>query len=169
MLRGLLKREGGTIMKKEMNRKKIVDAVLTLSLIFVLSFLLNYIWESVHEAFLYKKHSFNAEKYILMMLRVSTVDAFIILGIYFGVAALWKDILWLQKMKKNQVYASCLAGLVIAAIIEYWNVLLKEEWSYTLHMPTVFGIGISPLIQLSATGLLTFWVSRRILYQKETC
>lgn len=152
-----------------MNRKKIRYAILTLSLIFTLSFLLNYIWESVHEAFLYNKHSFNAGEYILMMLRVSTVDAVIILGIYLGVAAGWKDILWLQKILKMQVYISCLAGLLIAAIIEYWNVLVKKEWSYAPGMPTIFGIGLSPLLQLSTTGLLTFWVIRRILYQKETC
>jgi hypothetical protein len=152
-----------------MNRKKIRDTVLTLSLILILSFLLNYIWESVHEAFLYEKHSFHAEKYTLMMLRVATVDAFIILGIYLGVATLWKDILWLQKMRKLQVYISCLAGLLIAAIIEYWNVLVVKEWSYAPGMPTIFGIGLSPLLQLSTTGLLTFWVVRRILYQKKAC
>jgi hypothetical protein len=152
-----------------MNQKKIRDAALTLLLIFILSFLLNYIWESVHEAFFYTKHSFKAEKYILMMLRVSTVDAFIILGIYLGVAVLWKDILWLQKMLRIQVYIACAAGLLIAALIEYWNVLLKKEWSYNLYMPTVLGIGISPLVQLSATGLLTFWIVRRILYQRRTC
>ena len=151
-----------------MNRKKIRDTVLTLSLILILSFLLNYIWESVHEAFLYEKHSFHAEKYTLMMLRVATVDAFIILGIYLGVATLWKDILWLQKMLRIQVYISFLAGLLIAAIIEYWNVLVVKEWSYAPGMPTLFGIGLSPLLQLSTTGLLTFWVVRRILNQNKT-
>jgi len=152
-----------------MNRKNIKDAVLTLLLIFVLSFLLNYIWESVHEAFLYKKHSFSAEKYTLMMLRVSTVDAIIIPGIYLGVAALWKDILWIKKMTGAQVCVSGLAGLVIAATIEYRYALVAKEWSYTPLMPTVFGIGVSPLIQLSISGLSAFWLTRRILYQKRAC
>ena len=152
-----------------MDRGKTRDVILTLPLIFVVSFMLNYIWESVHEAFLYKAFKCIADKYIVMMLIASVPDALMILGIYLLVAALWKDILWLQKMKKNQVYTACLAGLVFAAAIEYWNVLANKNWSYTIYMPTIFGIGISPLVQLSATGLLTFWVVRKILYQKVTC
>lgn len=149
--------------------EKIIDVFFTLTLIFLFSFLLNYIWESVHEAFLYEDHSFNAEKYITMMLYVSTVDASVILTIYLGVSALWKDILWFQKPKRMQVYASSLAGLSVAAVIEYWNVMVKKEWSYTPLMPTILGIGVSPLLQLSVTGLMALWLTRKVLYQKKIC
>jgi len=153
-----------------MDRKKISDAILTLLLIFVFSFLLNYFWESVHEAFLYKVFKCMADKYIFMILIASVWDAFMIAAIYLGIAVLWKDILWLKKMTGAQIFALCLAGLVIATIIEYRYALVTKEWSYTPLMPTVFGIGLSPLLQLSTTGLLTFWVVRRILYQKkEAC
>lgn len=147
--------------------KKNIYICFTLALIFLFSFLLNYIWESVHEAFLYEEHSFNAGKYITMMLYVSVVDASIILGLYLGVSVLWKDIFWLQKMKKTQVCALSLAGTIVAAGIEYWNVIVKKEWRYTPLMPTIFGIGISPLIQLSVTGLFAFWLTKKFLCQKR--
>ncbi|MBI4848227.1 MAG: hypothetical protein HY808_06560 [Nitrospirae bacterium] len=121
----------------------------------------------MHEAFLYEEHSFNAEKYITMMLYVSVVDAFIILGLYLGVSMLWKDIFWLQKMKRTQVCALSLAGLIVAAGIEYWNVIVKKEWSYTPLMPTIFGIGMSPLIQLIVTGLFALWLTNIFLYSKK--
>jgi len=152
-----------------MDRRKSRDAVSALALVLFFSFIFNYMWESVHEAFLYKVFKCMADKYILMILIASLYDAFIIGGIYLGIAALWKDLLWLKKMTGSQVLAACLACLAIAALIEYWFALVTEEWSYTPLMPTVFGIGVSPLIQLSATGLLTFWLARRVLYGRGGC
>ncbi|RJQ48334.1 MAG: hypothetical protein C4538_03970 [Nitrospiraceae bacterium] len=149
-----------------MEQSKIRDAVLALSLIFVLSFLFNYIWESLHEAFLYEPCKLEVSEYIQMILYVSLIDASIILGIYLGTAVLWKDILWVQKMDGMQVLVICIAGMVIAAIIEYRGALVLRKWSYGPGMPTIFGIGLSPLLQLSTTGLLTFWVVRRMLYRR---
>jgi len=38
--------------------------------------------------------------------------------------------------------------------------------AYNQFMSTIFSIGISPLFQLSTTGLLAFLLTRAILYQK---
>ena len=131
--------------------------------------MLNYIWESVHEAFLYRVFKCSAELYVLMILEAAVIDASIILGIYLFVAVLWLDIFWLKTMKRNQLYASCVTGMLIAVLIEYRGVMSLKEWSYLPAMPTVFGIGISPLIQLSATGLPAFWLAKRLLYQECAC
>jgi len=152
-----------------MDRRKAGDAVSALALILIFSFMLNYIWESVHEAFLYKGFKCQAELYIMMILEAAFTDASIIMGIYLGVAALWMDILWFLSMKRSQLFTSCMAGVIIAAVIEYRGVLVLREWSYLPEMPTIFGIGLTPLVQLSATGLLTFWLTRRILHQKCAC
>lgn len=58
-------------------------------------------------------------------------------------------------------------GVVPAAIIEYRKVFVFKEWSYTPLMPTLFGIGLSPLVQLSVTGLAAFWLTRRVLPGSE--
>lgn len=151
-----------------MVQKKAGKAVVTLSLILIFSFLLNYTWESMHAVFLYEEHNFQAEKYIRMLLYVSAIDSLIILLIYLFVAVLWRDMLWLGKMNVKQAITACLAGLIIAAVIEYRKVAVLKEWSYTLLMPTIFGIGLSPLLQLSTTALLTFWVVRKLLSKKGT-
>jgi len=152
-----------------MHWKKFGDTFLALTVIFVISLILNYIWESMHEAFLYKVFKCDAELYIVMILKAAVVDASIVLGIYLGVAVFWKDILWILSMKRNQLYAASIAGIIIAVIIEYRSALLLKTWSYLPAMPTIFGIGLTPLIQLSTTGLLTFWLARRFIYQKCIC
>jgi hypothetical protein len=139
------------------------EAGLTLALVFVFAFLLNYVWESYHAVYLYTGHDFNAEKYVQMLTYVSIVDGALILGIFLIISVLWKNVLWLQTMNRGQVWTTVVAGLAIAAAIEYRKVFVLKTWSYIPLMPTVFGIGVSPLFQLGVTGLVSFWLTRRML------
>ncbi len=143
--------------------KIIKEAGLTLASVFVFAFMLNYTWESYHAVFLYEGHDFDAEKYVHMLTYVSTVDGVLILGIYLIISVLWKNALWLQKMNRGQVLTTIVAGLAIAAAIEYRKVFVLKTWSYTPLMPTIFGIGVSPLFQLGVTGLASFWLTKRLL------
>jgi hypothetical protein len=146
-------------MNKIMNK-----AGLTLASVFVFAFLLNYVWEAYHAVYLYEGHDFNAGKYVRMLTYVSIVDGALVAGIYLIISALWKNMLWLQKINRGQVCTTVVAALTIAAVIEYRKVFVLKAWSYTPLMPVVFGIGISPLFQLSVTGLASFWLTRRILH-----
>lgn len=136
---------------------------LTFASVFVVAFLLNYVWESYHAVYLYEGHDFNAGKYVHMLTYVSIVDGALILGIHLIISVLWKNVFWLKKMNRRQVWTAVAAGLAIAAAIEYRKVFVLKTWSYTPLMPTVFGIGVSPLFQLSVTGLVSFWLTRRML------
>ncbi len=148
-------------------KTKIIEFGLTLLSIFVFAFLLNYVWESYHAVFLYDAHDFNAEKYVRMLSYVSAVDGALILAIYFFMSLLWKDMLWLRKMNRRQAGVVFAAGLMTAAFIEYRKVFVLKAWSYTPLMLTVFGIGLSPLLQLSSTALLAFWITKKIVYQGD--
>jgi hypothetical protein len=139
------------------------EAGLTLASVFASAFLLNYVWESYHAVHLYEGHDFNAEKYVHMLTYVSIVDGALILGIYLIISVLWKNVFWLQTMNRGQVWTTVAAGVAIAAAIEYRKVFVLKTWSYAPLMPTVFGIGISPLFQLSVTGLASFWLTKRML------
>ena len=150
----------------QMNRKKIAEAGLVLIWIFIFSYMVNFIWESLHAVFLYEGHDFNAMKYVLMVSYVSLIDGFLILGIYLFVAAVWRDAAWIREMSGKHIYTVLIAGLLLAAVIEFRKVIITRAWSYNQLMPTIFGLGLSPLLQLSSTGLWAFWVSGRILYQR---
>jgi hypothetical protein len=149
--------------------KKLRNTLSAVTTIFIISLVLNYMWESLHEAFFYEVFKCDAELYILMILKAASIDACIILGIYLGVAVLWRNTLWFLSMKKSQVCTVLTAGIIIATIIEYRGALVLKEWSYVPAMPTIFGIGLTPLIQLSVTGLLSLWLAKRFLYQRCDC
>ena len=150
-----------------MNRKKIAEAGLVLISIFIFSYMVNFIWESLHAVLLYKDHDFNAMKYVRMISYVSAIDGFLILGIYLFMAALWRDMAWIRKMNGKQICTVLITGLLMAAAIEYERVFVARTWSYNRLMPTIFGLGLSPLLQLSTTGLWAFWLSGSVLYRKE--
>ncbi len=146
-------------------KRKTIEFGLTLLSIFFFAFLLNYVWESYHAVFLYDAHDFNAKKYVRMLSYVSAVDGALILTLYLFMSLLWKDIFGLRKMNRWQAGIVFAAGLMIAAFIEYRKVFVLKAWSYTPLMLTVLGIGLSPLLQLSGTGLLAFWLTKKIVYQ----
>jgi hypothetical protein len=150
-----------------MNWKKIGEVGQVLILVFIFSCMVNFVWESLHAVFLYQDHDFNAREYVPMVGYVSVIDGFLILGIYLCIAALWKNMVWIQKMNRKQTCTVLIAGLLLAAAIEYRRVFVLRTWSYNQLMPTLFGLGISPLLQLSATGLWAFWLSGSVLYQRE--
>jgi len=153
--------------KFRMNLKQIGELCRVFLMIFISAFMVNFIWESFHAVYLYEAHDFNAKKYVAMVGYVSLIDGFLILGIYLLVAAVWRDAAWIREMNGKQIYTVLLAGFLLAAAIEYQKVFVTRAWSYNRLMPTFFGLGLSPLLQLSMTGLWAFWVSGRVLYQRE--
>ncbi len=137
-----------------------------LATVFMFSYGANFIWESLHAAFLFEGHDVNAKRYVAMVMYVAAMDSALITGLYLFIAASWKDLLWLRTMNRKQQSAAFLAGLIIAAVIEYAKVYVLKAWSYTSLMPVLFGIGLSPLFQLSVTSLLMFRLTRRLLYER---
>lgn len=147
-------------------RKKITEVSVVLATTFLFSCGANFVWESLHAAFLYEDHDFNAKKYVRMVTYVSSIDSLLIAGIYFLIATAWRDLFWLREMSGRQKSAVVIVGMMIAVVIEYRKVFVLKIWEYNQFMPTLFGFGVSPLLQLSITGMLTFWLTRRLLYRK---
>jgi len=147
-------------------KKKIKELGSVVILIFISSYLLNFVWESFHAVFLYEGHNFNSMKYVLLINYVAIMDGLLILVAYFIISLLWRNSLWIKQMRKNQIYLFIVIGLIIAIIIEYKAVFLEGRWSYNPLMPTIFGIGLSPLLQLAVTGIISVWFARAFLYKK---
>lgn len=131
----------------------------------VFSFLLNFVWESYHAAGLYQDHNIHAVDYIKMMTFVSIMDVLMVYVIYGITAVIVKDFAWFKVMTKHNIGLFFVIGIVLAYGIEYLMVFVWEWWQYNPHMPTIFGVGISPLLQLSLTGLLAVFISKKLLYR----
>lgn len=143
--------------------KKILFVI---SLIFVFAYLLNFSWEAYHAVYLYAEHNLPAEDYVPMLHYVSTMDGLVIIFLYLILSWFYRSFIWIVNMKVKAGTAFFFLGLIIAVIIEYRAVYLYERWSYNPSMPTILGIGFSPLIQLSLTGIFSLWVVGRIIRKK---
>lgn len=142
--------------------KVALELGLILFFVFGFSFLVNFLWEGLHAVYLYQKHDFDASSYVPMLLYASSFDSLIVLGLYFSVSVMWRNLFWIKAAMKKQILAFISIGIAMAAIIEIPSVFYYRRWLYKEGMPTVFGVGVSPLLQLSITGLLSVWLTREL-------
>ena len=82
----------------------------------------------------------------------SFTDMLIILSIFTIVSLKNKSFNWMKNPSKFDYLLFIFMSFIIAILIEIINLSLGR-WEYTFIMPTIFGIGISPLIQLALTGI----------------
>lgn len=134
-----------------------------LIMLFVLFFLLNLFWEISHSLLFDWNQSplqNNVEFYIGRIL-FSTFGDLVILTLIFAVISLKnKSIQWINKPSRIDYMLVIILGIIFAIFIEI-RASIQGKWHYTELMPTIFGIGLTPLIQLFTTFLLALWLIRR--------
>lgn len=133
-----------------------------ITIFFVSAYLLNFFWETWHAVYLYQGHSFPIKKYVGMIGYVSLVDALLLIGIFVVGILIWKNFFWFKDIDKKKYWYIIISAMAIAVAIEIKGVYVFSQWSYNELMPTIFGIGISPLLQLAVTGLISVWLIRKI-------
>ncbi|MBI5065153.1 hypothetical protein HZA97_02850 [Candidatus Woesearchaeota archaeon] len=134
--------------------------------VFILAFLLNFFWESWHAVLFYEDHAtYKSLFFVKMITYASFMDALLILLIFVIGCLLWKDFNWMKKYKMKKVLFTAVLGVIIAVIIEA-KALYFKQWAYNEIMPTIFGMGLSPLVQLSITGVITLFIASKMFYEK---
>lgn len=128
-------------------------------LLLILVFLLNLFWEVSH-SLLYDWNP-TISSYIPVILRASFIDFIFITAIFLTITLKNKSTNWINKTSKLDYLIIISAGIAIAIIIEV-RALTEGRWSYNSLMPTIFEIGISPLIQLALTSLIAVWLARSL-------
>ena len=124
----------------------------------LIALILNIIWEFLHN-FLYVDLS-GIPKYSHLIIAFFA-DMLIIFGIFAIVSLKNKNLNWIKNPSKFDYLMVVFLGLIIAIFIEMINLNLGR-WEYTAAMPTLFGIGISPLIQLALTGIISLIFIKQI-------
>lgn len=112
--------------------------------------------------YLYEKHDVLASQYVPMVNFVSILDALAILGIYMIAALFLKDFFWIKNLTKFKIATFLVLSLIVAFIIEYICVYSLKWWAYNSFMPLLAGIGISPLIQLAVTGIVSIVLTSKV-------
>ena len=116
-------------------------------------FILNLIWEFSH-SFLYINLT-GISKFPLLLL-ASFTDMIIISIIFLIVSLKNKNLDWIKKPVKLDYILIIILGLLIAIFIEL-AALRIGKWAYTELMPTIFGIGLTPLVQLFITAIISIF------------
>ena len=129
-----------------------------LLLLMLFAFILNLIWELLHY-FLYIDLS-GIPKYPHILL-ASFTDMILISVIFFLVSVIDKSFKWIGKPDWLNIVIIFVLSIVASASIEVWA-LKTGRWAYTSLMPVVFGLGVSPLVQLFATGILALFIIKLI-------
>jgi hypothetical protein len=100
---------------------------------------------------------------VLWCTRAAAGDAVISIGAYAGAAVCEHDPLWLRRPRAGLLLVFLSIGLFITVVLEWLNVHQWARWSYSPRMGTLFGVGLSPLLQWTLLPLLTLWLTRRHL------
>ena len=111
-------------------------------LIFV-AFFLNLLYELIH-SLLYKTCiEAPLKTYVYLMLKASLFDGVVISLLYF-----------LSSFFLYQLVVFSLFALVFAYVWEIYS-LKAGKWEYANTMPKIWGVGITPLVQLVLTGIIS--------------
>lgn len=134
-------------------------------LFFVLAF--NTIWEFSH-APLYTPESFT-RGHTETLVWATAGDVMYLAILYGVIALLFKNRAWGREPLVRHIVMFATLALVLAWFIE-WKADVSGKWTYTDAMPLVpaLGVGLTPFIQLAATGLLSLYFARRFAQQKSS-
>lgn len=130
--------------------------------LWIASFFLNFFWESLHGLLFQDHPAMAAVRYVPMMLEMAVYDAFAVSGVYLLVSLLNRAPVWRPTLRNILLYE--VLAVFTAAFTEHAAVRILHQWAYLPSMPLVFGLGITPLVQLALTGLVSILAAGRISF-----
>ncbi len=129
-----------------MNKKLLTKIILLLATIFIL----NLVWEYLaHTLYI----SFSTLSKPLLILIASLGDVMYISIIFLLISLQNKNLNWINKPDKLDYLVIIILGILLAIFIET-KAFILGKWAYTSLMPTIFRIGLSPLLELFVTAIL---------------
>ncbi len=126
----------------------------------VVGFLANFFWESVQAYSLYQNHVIDSPDYTRMMVVVSLRDMFLLFSVLVVSMLIFRNRHWYLRMSPSNHAFVVVSNLLLAVFIEVRALYFENAWQYSNLMPTMFGIGLSPLLQLVVTWYLAWWITK---------
>lgn len=90
---------------------------------------------------------------------VSLKDALMVVVVYLAIGFLLRNWQWVKNFNRSWVLLWVSLPLW-QAIVEYHAVYLTHRWAYAEAMPLIFGIGLSPILQMLILPSLAIILSR---------
>lgn len=122
-------------------------------------FVLNLLWELAQSP-LYADHA-NGWRYVAWTRFHCTLgDVLILLGAFWATAAVNRSWRWPVTLGNGAAALFVGFGLFYTVWSEWFNTSVREAWAYAPNMPTVLGMGLSPLLQWLALPALLVFIMR---------
>jgi len=121
--------------------------------------ILNLIWEFSHYSLYYDYSPIRGAPHLFL---AGFGDLFLIGFIFLIISSKKKSIKWIKNPVIGDYVFLIAIGFLISILIEIINVKFLGRWAYKPQMPVIFGIGLSPLLQLAVTSIVSLEISRRI-------
>jgi hypothetical protein len=135
-----------------------------LSIIAVITFIVNLIWENLQAPLYAGYESFS--KHFWTCFRGSLGDVVIVLAFYLLFAGIYCDFYWIKKLDARKTTYLVVAGALIAIIIEY-AAITAGRWSYAaMPLLPLSTVGVYPVLQMMILPIATFKIAWR-LYNKK--
>jgi hypothetical protein len=126
---------------------------INLIVLFAAAFFINLAYETLHSVLYATCLEAPLKIYRFLMLKGAIFDASVIVILYIISAAAGPS---------GILFLFLLLSLVFAWYWE-WYSLKKGKWRYAPSMPMIWGVGLTPLIQLAATGLASLYIVQHFL------
>ncbi len=127
------------------------------------AFLSNFTWEMWQAPF-YRTMAAASHLSAVVVCSLATMGDAAITVAAFGVAtATVRDRRWLFRPAARPVAVYLGVGLGVTILLEWLNVRVWQRFAYAPLMPTVFGIGLTPLIQWIVLPPVALWLAARHL------
>lgn len=135
--------------------------------IFSVSFLINLFYEVSHSV-LYNWNVLPLENtvyfYVPRILSATLGDGIFISIIFLLNCLFQRGISWVKRPKKRDYFAFAFLGIIFAVAVEL-KASAFNSWTYLDSMPAILGIGLTPLIQLALTGIVSLFTLARMRLQ----
>jgi hypothetical protein len=133
-----------------------MPAIIAYAALAGVSFLLHFVWEKLHIG-LYTGYE-ALEGALPVFLYATLGDVGYTLLAVLVVAALRSETDWMRNARRREYALLAGVGLAIALFVETKAHLLGR-WEYTDAMPTLWGFGLSPLVQMTVLLPLSVYIS----------
>jgi len=147
--------------------KSIISRILS---IVVIGFFLNLLWEVLHSLLYdWDKAPLINNIYVYIpriVFFASGFDAFWIFTFIIWNSLFHRGVEWIKVPQKRDYLTFAAIGVITAIFIEL-QAIFFNQWEYNEYMPLVFGIGLTPLIQLALTSSISLYLVSHLGWKKK--
>ncbi len=129
----------------------------------IFAFLLNFVWELLQISLFAGAADFQYYQFILHCTKATFGDIVISLFAFAGACLVTRSRMWIISMNKSGVVSFLAIGLVITIAFELLATGPLNRWEYSESMPMVpiIGVGAAPVAQWVILPLLQLWFVKR--------